>query len=117
MQSARRSIDQYTVRRWRGCVKRDTEPARLERLRSCRATLRTMIGKLIPIVTLCGCALAAEQGEEIHLWRDGAPGAEKAAEVSEPMANSKLPKRFTVVHKPSIYVFLPPRDRANGAAA
>ena len=30
--------------------------------------------------------------------------------------NSKLPGNFTVTHYPSIYVFLPPKDKATGAA-
>jgi acetyl esterase/lipase len=42
--------------------------------------------------------------------------AETAAEVFESAANSKLPKRFTVVHYPSIYVFLAPKEKANGMA-
>lgn len=73
---------------------------------------------------LCGFALvsglcfAVERGEEIRLWPNGAPGSEgeTAAEVSQPSDNPKLPKRFTVVHYPSIYVFLPPKEKANGMA-
>jgi acetyl esterase/lipase len=62
-------------------------------------------------------ALAVERGEEIRLWPNGAPGSEgvTAPEVSEPGANPKLPNRFTVVHYPSIFVFLPPKEKANGA--
>ena len=67
---------------------------------------------------ITGLALAVERGEEIRLWPNGAPGSEgvTAPEVSLPLANSKLPARFTVVHYPSIYVFLPPREKANGTA-
>lgn len=76
---------------------------------------------------VCGCflfaglALAAERGEEIKLWPNGAPGSEgiTAEEVSKPSANPKYsgwPGNFTVTHYPSIYVFLPPKERANGAA-
>ncbi len=63
-------------------------------------------------------ALAAERGEEIRLWPNGAPGSvgETAPEVSEASADPKLPKRFTVVHYPSIYVFLPPQEKTNGTA-
>lgn len=78
-----------------------------------------MISKLV-----CGCVLAAgvavavERGEEIRLWPGGAPGSEgeTAAEVFEAGANPKLPKRFTVVHYPSIYVFLPEKEKTTGAA-
>src|SRR5262245_22370126 len=61
-------------------------------------------------------AFPAERGAEIKLWPNGAPGSEneKGAEVFEGPA--KLPTRFTVVHSPSIYVFLPPKESANGMA-
>ncbi len=61
-------------------------------------------------------AVAVERGEEVRLWPNGAPGSEgeTAPEVSEPGANPKLPNRFTVVHYPSIFVFLPPKEKANG---
>ena len=78
-----------------------------------------MIAKLIfSLVLVCGYAFAVERGEEIRLWPSGAPGSEgeTAAEVFESAANTKLPKRFTVVHYPSIYVFLAPKEKANGMA-
>ncbi|MGA2272288.1 MAG: alpha/beta hydrolase [Bryobacteraceae bacterium] len=61
-------------------------------------------------------ALAAERGEEIRLWPNGAPGSEgeTAAEVFQ--GDARLPSNFTVVHYPSIYVFLPPKDKASGMA-
>ncbi len=57
-------------------------------------------------------------GQEIRLWPNGAPGSEgeTAPEVSQASSNSKLPKSFSVVHYPSIFVFLPPSDRKNGMA-
>ena len=69
-------------------------------------------------VLFCGIGLAVQRGEEIRLWANGAPGSEgvTAAEVFQASDNPKLPKRFTVVHYPSIYVFLPPPDKANGTA-
>jgi endo-1,4-beta-xylanase len=57
-----------------------------------------------------------DRGQEIPLWQDGAPGAQNAPDVSQPSENPKLPKKFTVVNHPSIYVFLPPQGEANGAA-
>lgn len=67
---------------------------------------------------LSSFAPAIERGQEIRLWPNGAPGSEgvTAPEVSEPSNNPNLPKRFTVVHYPSIFVFLPPKETANGAA-
>src|SRR5207237_3136949 len=63
-------------------------------------------------------AFAVDRGEEIRLWPKDAPGSEgeTAPEVSQSSDNPKLPKRFTVVHYPSIYVFLPPKEKANGMA-
>jgi acetyl esterase/lipase len=66
-------------------------------------------------------AWSAERGQEIKVWPNGAPGSEgiTAAEVSKPSAkpeNSALPGNFTVTHYPSIYVFLPPKEKATGVA-
>jgi acetyl esterase/lipase len=66
-------------------------------------------------------AFPAERGEEIRLWRNGAPGSEgiTAQEVSKPSTNPKYsgwPANYTVTHYPAIHVFLPPKDRATGAA-
>lgn len=66
-------------------------------------------------------AFSADRGQEIKLWPNGAPGSEgiTGEEVSKPAANPKyegLPGNFTVTHYPSIYVFLPPREKAGGAA-
>ena len=78
-----------------------------------------MIAKFILSTTLvCAYALAMDRGDEIRLWPNGAPGSESetASEVFESSADSKLPKRFTVVHYPSIYAFLAPPEKANGMA-
>jgi len=64
---------------------------------------------------------AADRGQEIKLWPNGAPGSEgiTAQEVSRPSTNPKysgMPANFTVTHYPSLYVFLPPKEKATGAA-
>jgi len=66
----------------------------------------------------CVSVFGAAPGEEIRLWPHGAPGSEKetAPEVFETSPGSSLPRRFTVVHYPSIYVFLPPEGKATGTA-
>jgi len=73
---------------------------------------------LICFTLFCASALALERGEEIRLWPGGAPGSEgeTAQETFTASGNPKLPKNFKVVHYPSIYVFLPPREKANGMA-
>ena len=78
-----------------------------------------MLTRFISIsILLATAALAAERGDEIRLWQNGAPGSEgvTATEVFQMPANSSLPSKFTVVHYPSIYVFLPPKEKANGGA-
>ena len=72
-------------------------------------------------LVVSGLTIAAERGQEIKLWSGGAPGSEgiTAAEVSKPSVNAKygaLPGDFSVTHYPSIYVFLPPKEKATGAA-
>lgn len=77
-----------------------------------------MIRTLLALLCLSTAAFAIDRGQEIRLWPNGAPGSEgeTAPEVFQASENPKLPKRFTVVHYPSIYVFLPPKEKANGMA-
>jgi acetyl esterase/lipase len=84
-----------------------------------------MLSKLNRSITvaalLATCALAADRGQEIKLWTNGAPGSEgiTADEVSTPSKDAKyagMPGNFKVTHYPSIYVFLPPKEKANGTA-
>jgi endo-1,4-beta-xylanase len=67
--------------------------------------LRTAV--LILFLALPGIAVAAEP--EVVLWPDGAPGSEgkTAAEVVDGT-------NITSVHRPSITVFLPAKDKATG---
>jgi len=76
---------------------------------------------------VCGCllftgfAFAIDRGQEIKLWSGRAPGSDgiTSPEVSKPSTNPKYqgwPSNFTVTHDPSIYVFLPPKEKATGAA-
>src|SRR5579863_10458556 len=78
-----------------------------------------MTSRLISaLVLFSSLTLAVERGEEFRLWSGGAPGSEgeTAPEVFQASDNPKLPKKFTVVHYPSIYAFLPPKGKANGMA-
>lgn len=59
-------------------------------------------------------SLAWEQGQEIRLWPNGAPGSEHETAPEVFTGNPQLPNRFTVTYYPSVYVFLPPKDKANG---
>jgi endo-1,4-beta-xylanase len=80
-----------------------------------------MKAEFVFVLLMAGGALAAERGQELPLWPQGAPGSEAVteAEVSKPSVNPKygrLPGNFTVAHKPSVYVFLPPREKNTGTA-
>ena len=79
-----------------------------------------MIRSLICLLLFAGFSSAQStqpaRGQKIPLWQNGAPGAENAPDVSAPSSDPALPKKFTVVHHPSIYVFLPPKEKANGLA-
>jgi len=76
-----------------------------------------MLRSTIGVLALCGAVLAADH-PEIPLYRYGAPGSEgkTAAEVDEPPNQAHGYLKVTQVHKPSLTVFLPPADKATGAA-
>jgi acetyl esterase/lipase len=81
----------------------------------------TAVRSLAVAALWCAIGAAADRAREIKLWTTGAPGSEgiTADEVSKPSTNPKyaaLPAAFTVTHYPSIYVFLPPKEKATGAA-
>ena len=74
------------------------------------------------IVVFAALAAGQQRAQEILLWPSGAPGSEgltAAAEVSTPAKDPNyagLPGNFTVTHLPSIYVFLPPKEKSTGVA-
>ena len=70
---------------------------------------------LIPFV-VAAAALAAEP--EVLLWPNGAPGSEgKTGGEIEVTRDGKADfQRIRNIHKPSVTVFLPPREKANGTA-
>src|SRR5690242_10652356 len=82
---------------------------------------KLIIGSVIAAGLAFSAAPTVQRGEEIRLWPNGAPGSEgiTSPEVSKPSVApqyGKLPGNFTVTHYPSIYVFLPPKEKATGAA-
>jgi acetyl esterase/lipase len=72
---------------------------------------------LLAFALLPGLVQAADR-PEVHLWANGAPGSEgkTGQEVDEPPNSSHGYLKVTGVHKPSLTVYLPPREKANGAA-
>src|SRR5947209_5044372 len=65
-----------------------------------------------PLLFLAGLAVAQQAPQEIPLWPNGAPGFESRR--NEPI----IAKDYYIrnVHNPSLTAYLPPKDKANGAA-
>ena len=73
------------------------------------------IKTFLSLFTLCfigEIAFAAEEPQVIPLWAKGAPGFEDRRNEPEQAASYWVKN----VHNPSITVFLPPKDKATGAA-
>lgn len=65
-----------------------------------------------------GGLMAADRGEEILLWPQGAPGADPAGgpDSVQMQGTDKSSMRIQNVHKPSIAVYLPSKEKATGVA-
>ena len=64
-------------------------------------------------------ALAADGPPVIPLWPNGAPGSEGKSEtevIQETGKNGVHDRRVSRIHNPTMTVYLPPRDKANGTA-
>lgn len=64
-------------------------------------------------------AAAADEPAVIPLWPSGAPGSEGKTEpevIQETGKNGVHDRHVSRVHNPTLTVFLPPRDQANGTA-
>jgi len=74
--------------------------------------------KTICAVALSAAFLAAADHPEVPLWEHGAPGSEgkTAKEVIEAPNAAHGYLKVTSVHNPSITVYLPPAEKATGAA-
>jgi acetyl esterase/lipase len=76
--------------------------------------------RFVPVFALffLSGVLAAADRPEIALWDRGAPGSEGKTEkeVGEPPNQAHGYLKVTGVHNPSVTVFMPPADKATGAA-
>ena len=63
-------------------------------------------------------AVAADRGESVALWPAGAPGSEgqTAKELVLPRDATHAYIRLSQIHNPSLLVYLPPKEKATGAA-
>ena len=72
-----------------------------------------ILKKLLLIALLLpGTLLAADSPQTIPLWPNGAPGFESRKDIPESAASYWVKN----INNPSLTVFLPPREKANGAA-
>ena len=63
-------------------------------------------------------AFAMKNGDSVPLWANGAPGSEAMAGKQELVIPAKPgdSTHLSQVHNPSLLVYLPPKDKATGAA-
>jgi endo-1,4-beta-xylanase len=62
--------------------------------------------------------LAADRGEQVPLWPKGAPGSEgqTGKELVQPRDATHAYIRLSGINNPSLLVYLPPKEKATGAA-
>jgi predicted esterase len=75
----------------------------------------------IPYIGICFLCLLPfninAQNNVIKLWPDGIPGSLKSdTYIEEPTVADSVPTRFVRVTEPTLTVFLPPVEKASGAA-
>jgi endo-1,4-beta-xylanase len=70
---------------------------------------------LVASFAVATSALAAEP-QEIALWPNGAPGSEGKSGAEIPVERNDGVRRVAGIHRPSITVHLPAREKATGAA-
>jgi acetyl esterase/lipase len=74
--------------------------------------MQTLIYRLLIILLLPAFSLAQSQPQVIPLWKDGAPGFESRKDIPETAQDYWVRN----INNPSVTVFLPPKDKANGCA-
>lgn len=78
-----------------------------------------MLRRILTIAILtCPASAPAADPPLIHLWENGAPGFESRKDEKEvrDRQNKDGEYRLTNVHNPYVTVFLPPKEKATGAA-
>jgi acetyl esterase/lipase len=73
----------------------------------------------VAVVLLARCTFGGTNGASLPLWPGGAPGSEAMAGEKERVAapeKSGESTKLSSIHNPSLLVYLPPKDKATGAA-
>ena len=68
------------------------------------------------LTALFAAATALAGDAEILLWPGGAPGSEGKNEPEKVVTSASGERQVSLVHKPSLTPFLPPKEKATGAA-
>jgi len=71
---------------------------------------------LLALTLLSATVLSADQPNEIRLWPNGAPGSEGKAGPESVRVTENGERVVSKVHEPSITPYLPPKEKATGAA-
>ena len=74
--------------------------------------MKTLIYSFLFTVILPTLVMAQSKPEVIHLWANGAPGFENRKDIPEQAKDWWVKS----INNPSITVFLPPKEKANGCA-
>jgi endo-1,4-beta-xylanase len=77
--------------------------------------LRVLIAATAAILSFVQFSVAADP-EPILLWPQGAPGSEGKNDPENVVTSGSGERAVSAVHKPTITPFLPPKEKANGAA-
>ena len=75
--------------------------------------------KLIALLFCVAGICFAAAGESVPLWANGAPGSEALRDKKETIAPPSGPHdsvKVSSIHNPSLLVYLPPKEKATGAA-
>lgn len=71
---------------------------------------------LLALSLLPATVLSANQSKEIPLWPNGAPGSEGKAGTESVRVTPQGERLVSNIHQPSITPYLPPKEKATGAA-
>src|SRR5271166_5939821 len=74
--------------------------------------MKGILAILATTLALCATGNGQSSAQVIHLWEKGAPGFEDRKDVPEQAQDYWVRN----VNNPSITVFLPPKEKATGAA-
>lgn len=78
-----------------------------------------MLRNIGTLLLVTSCIFAMKNGDSVPLWVNGAPGSEamaRKAEVITPPAKPNDSTHLSSIHSPSLLIYLPPKNKATGAA-